>query len=305
MARCPKLKLFYVFYLLYIFLIIPASFAEAADDKKDDLINSENSSRMRIISLYPGHTDNVIALGGADMLAAVSENDDKDTLPDVPRLSMRTGAEAVIALRPDIVLARTLVGSVNPNLISVLERAGIRVEMIDPPMWDDFPEYLRNLASMLGINAEEAVLRLYNIKRKIADGVPAGAKRPRVFVEAVPRELHTCAPDSWAARFLELAGGVNAAADAVPLREGSALAACGAERLLKTAEGGLDVYLIQRGTMNASSADDLRARPWAAALEGVRIAEIAEAWLSRPSLIGLERGGEALLKILYGEGLSR
>ena len=53
--------------------------------------------------------------------------------------------------------------------------------------------------------------------------------------------------------------------------------------------------------MNAATLDGVRSRPWAGALEGVTLAEIPESDLSRPSLLGLERGGNALLAIFYGE----
>ena len=71
--------------------------------------------------------------------------------------------------------------------------------------------------------------------------------------------------------------------------------------MLKSLNEGLDVYLVQRGAMNATTLDEVRARPWAGALAGVKLAEMPEADLSRPSLLGLERGGKELLKIFYGE----
>ena len=44
---------------------------------------------------------------------------------------MKAGPEALLALRPDLVLTRTLADSQNPELKKVLERAGVRVEVID------------------------------------------------------------------------------------------------------------------------------------------------------------------------------
>ncbi|MBR1672930.1 MAG: hypothetical protein IJ702_08380 [Fretibacterium sp.] len=247
----------------------------------------------------------MIALGGADMLAGVSENDATGRLPGLPRLSLRVGAEALLALRPDVVLTRSMAERMNPNLSEVLRRSGVRVESIDPPSWDEFPEYLRRLAGILGLDPEAGVEKLAALRGSIAERARASSKRaPRVLVEATARELHTCAPDSWAARLVELAGGVNVASGARPQREGSAIAPWGLERVLRTLDEGLDVYIIQRGAMNAATLEEVRARPWAEALEGVKLVEMPEDELSRPSLLGLERGGERLLDILYGEAES-
>ncbi len=256
----------------------------------------------RVISLYPGHTDNVLALGGE--LVGVSENDSPEL--GLPRFPARAGAESLLALQPDLVLTRGLAERTNPNLSKVLVQAGVRVESIEPPSWDEFPDYLRRLAGLLELDDPEAgVARLEATRGELAkqaEKAQAGGKeKPRFLIEATGRELHTCSPGSWAARLAALCGGVNAAADAVPQRKGSAVAPWGLERVLKSLNEGLDVYLVQRGAMNATTLDEVRARPWAGALAGVKLAEMPEADLSRPSLLGLERGGKELLKIFYGE----
>ncbi|MBQ8693307.1 MAG: hypothetical protein IJ520_09200, partial [Synergistaceae bacterium] len=38
-------------------------------------LNANQAEALRIISLYPGHTDNIIALGCENYLIGVSEND--------------------------------------------------------------------------------------------------------------------------------------------------------------------------------------------------------------------------------------
>ena len=73
------------------------------------------------------------------------------------------------------------------------------------------------------------------------------------------------------------------------------------ERVLKTINSGLDVYLVQQGPMNAADEASLRARPWSSALANVRTAVVPEYCLSRPSLSGLKEGGAMLIKIFYGE----
>lgn len=262
---------------------------------------AENYSR--IVSLYPGHTDNVVALGAGAKLVGISENDNDGLLSGVPRFSMKAGPEALLALRPDLVLTRTLADSQNPELRKILERAGVRVEVIDPPKWDEFEQYLRKIAELVGTSPDDAVAELAKIRAGIRGEAEkySHGRRPLVFVEATSRELHTCSPDSWAAHLVELAGGVNAAAQAKPLRSGGSIAPWGLERVLKTINSGLDVYLVQQGPMNASDVASLRARPWNGALVGVRTAVVPEYLLSRPSLSGLKEGGAMLIKIFYGE----
>ena len=138
----------------------------------------------RIVSLYPGHTDNVVALGAGAKLVGISENDNEGLLPGVPRFSMKAGPEALLALRPDLVLTRTLADSQNPELKKVLERAGVRVEVIDPPAWEGFEQYLRKIAELAGTSPDAAVAELAKARAEIRaaeasaipDDAPAASK---------------------------------------------------------------------------------------------------------------------------------
>jgi iron complex transport system substrate-binding protein len=286
-------------------------------------IRAHSAEALRVISLYPGHTDNVIAIGAEEAIVAVSQSEDPDVLPDATRLSPKPSAESLLALRPDIVLTRSLNERSDPNLRPLLESAGIAVYVIDPPSWDGFEDYLVKLSEILGVNPKEPVERLRGIRENVAERARAlPVHRPRVFLEATAKEIHTCANGSWAASLIELAGGVNIAAGAVPLREGSPLAAWGVERAVNAAVSGLDIYLVQKGPMNASSREDVEARPWFAAMmeslaRGIerypgsapptgmgrrnhpRLAFIPERYLSRPSLSGLEIGSQMLLDLFW------
>lgn len=256
------------------------------------MICPAESEMLRVISLYPGHSDNIFAMGGN--LVALSENDDDDLLPELPRVSLRSGAERILALRPDVVITRPFAERINPNMYDVLRRSGVKVISIDPPKWDNFPAYLVTLAESLNLNPINGISRL----NSALDGLGSqSVKTPRVFLEATSRELHTCAPDSWPARLIALTGGVNVADDAKPLREGSTIAPYGVERLLKCAES-IDVYIIQTGAMNPSTIDTFKAREWSSALRNARVYEIPEKYISRPSLLGLEKGIKILHKIL-------
>ncbi len=258
----------------------------------------------RIISFYSGHTDNIIALGGASRLVAFSKNDAPERLTGLPRLPLKANAESILALSPDLVLSRSFAAAQNPGLYEILGRAGVKVIFLDPPLWEDFPDYLCKIAELIGADPEEAAMRFKNLCTALHDEAEArrGEKaRARVFVEATAKEIHTCAPQSWAANLIRLVGGVNAAASAVPTRAGSSVAPWGVERAATLAASRLDVYLVQQGAMNGATLEQVFSRPWSYALQGVKVARIPEYELSRPSLLGLEAGGKKLIEIFYGE----
>ena len=257
-------------------------------------LNINQAEALRIISLYPGHTDNIIALGCEDYLIGVSEN---DNLNLNQKFSPRDGAEKFLALKPDIVITRRLAERLNPTLSDVLRQGGVKVFSLDTPGWSNFEEYLIKLANILEIEPEQAVSKfrnlINNIKDLRSDALSKGKAAPRVFVEST-------APDSWAAHLIELAGGINIASQAEPLRKGSAIAPFGLENILKNLNN-INIYIIQQGAMNTASISDVKARPWGKIfdMQNIKLIEISEGILSRPSLLGLEQGGKELLKIFY------
>lgn len=262
-----------------------------------------SEASQRVISLYAAHTENAVALGAEGLLVAVSKSDDPLLLPGLPRVPLKAGAEVFLALKPDLVLARSFSVSQNPGLYRFLENAGILVAVIDPPGYDSFADYLKELAILLETNPDRAVERFKQAAdavRKEAARSSKGKKRPLVFVESTSSTMATCAPGSWAAYLIELAGGKNAAPGAKPVSEGSAIASWGVERTIRTVKEGLDVYLVQHGAMNAATPADVKKRPWAASLANVRVAEMPEAYLSRPSLLRMEESGKMLVEIFYG-----
>ena len=153
----------------------------------------------------------------------------------------------------------------------------MKILCLDPPEFNEFDDYLKILADNLGLKAK---------------------RKPRVFIEATGREIHTCSPKSWAANLIFMAGGVNIANDAKPLRTGSSIASWGVERVLKSLND-LDIYIIQTGTMNNTTLENFYNREWTKALKerNIKVYEIPERFLSRPSLIGREKALKELHRI--------
>ncbi len=265
---------------------------------------AQGAEYRRIACFYDGHAQNLAALGGGDRLVAVAASGSPQDFPGLARLSPRASPEEVLALRPDLVLMRPFNRQANPGLVEALERFGVAVVLMDPPSWEGFDDYLVQLAQAVGgLDSGPALARAAELRRSLAEGALAaleGRSGPRVFLEATARELRTCAPGSWAARLIELAGGRNVAASARPLRPGSPLAHWGPERLLEAASEEIDFYLIQQGPMNRRSPQELKSQPWFQALGDLEVLAVPERWISRPSLESLEKGGQLLLRSFFG-----
>lgn len=255
---------------------------------------------LRIISLYPGHTDNIIAIGRGAWIVAQSRSDDAQTLAGLPRLPAKVAAEAILAYKPDIVFMRSMNQRENPALERVLKSAGVKVYVIESPAWNEFEAYLKTLCDTLQVNPQKPLLQLLELRKNMRAMVQRQkGKRPKVFLEATGKEIHTCAPDSWAASLIELSGGINAASQASAVKAGSSLAPWGIEKTISVAKEGLDVYLVQQGAMNTATRESVLKRPWFKAVQQARLEFIPESYLSRPSLIGLEKGSRMLFDIFY------
>jgi iron complex transport system substrate-binding protein len=289
-----RLILFLLFLLSWVSL--PARHSDALEIT-DDLGRTVVLERpaARIISLYAGHTENLTAIGAGGAIVAAGQGAE-GLSPDIPLLGSKPGIEQIAALFPDIVLTRPMMARSQESLYEALDRFGIKVLALDPPEWEKFPDYMALLAQVAGIGGD--------VKKNAAEAMKADAapdgKKLRAFLVTNGRTMATCAPDSWAAHIMELAGLENAASGAVPLSEGSVLSAFGSERLL-AAGGEIDVILLQQGAMNTLRAEDFVRDARFASLDAVSdgmVFDVPEADISRPSLLRLENGAARKLRAL-------
>lgn len=273
-------------YLGLAALLLPslAGAAQLTDDAGRTLTYERTFSR--VVSLYAAHGENLTAMGAGALLVGVS---DPETGPaGVPVAQARDGAEAIAALRPDLVLARPMHLSAHPGLISQLESMGIVVVCLQPIAPKDLEPYWVALGRLTGHEVQAKAMAgrfaegLSTIAAMVGQ-IPAGARR-RVFFEAIHRQMKTVSPGSMAAFVLEQAGGVNVAAGAEPVA-GSNIAHFGLERLIGIG-GQVDVYLAQKGPMNPVNLEEIRATP---GFDGLKAAQegqvflVDEAITSRPT----------------------
>ncbi|MDR3088741.1 MAG: ABC transporter substrate-binding protein [Desulfobulbaceae bacterium] len=291
--------------LLFCMVLSPLmAVAGRITDDSGDVLNFERPF-ARIISLYPAHSDNIMALGAGASLIGVSEEDKELAAGGLPVFSHHDGAERFIAAKPDLVLLRPMIARANPAFVTALRRAGIAVASLQPNTFDQMFAYWRVLGQLTGQEwqAESMIgafqTRLTALRLKVA--AIASENRPRVFFEAIHGKLKTFAPDSIAATALKEAGGVNIATEASQVRQTN-IGVFGKERLLALGES-IDVYLAQQGRMNPVTIAQIENEPGFQAIKAVRqkrVYLVAEALTSRPTPSLLE-GIETIYALLHQE----
>jgi ABC-type Fe3+-hydroxamate transport system, periplasmic component len=265
----------------------------------------------RIISLYPGHTANLLYLGLNKEIIACSPSDTR--LAGRPVVQFQDDPERLLALKPDLVLIRPMISRAYPHLVRILEKNNVRVVSLQPTSASELFSYWMTLGTLTGRERQaQAMIETFN-KRMAAITGPVQKipmeKRKRVYFEAIHRQMKTFAPDSIAMFVLESAGGINIATDAEQVRETN-IATYGKERILAKADQ-IDLYLAQYGRMNPVSVDGIVKEPGFEVIKAVRnnqVFLVDEEMVSRPTMDLLNGIGfvRSLLYPDYGqEGLTR
>jgi iron complex transport system substrate-binding protein len=220
-----------------------------------------------------------------------------------PVYSYHDDPEKFLAARPDLVLIRPMIDRGYPQLVRRLEKSGIRVVSLQPGTIDELYAYWEILGVLTGKSA---------IALNLIDQFQAASKqlqllttavdvKKRVDCEAIHSRMKTFSPDSMAIFTLQIAGGVNVADDAKPVRNTN-IAFYGKERILAHAAE-IDVYLAQYGAMNTPTIRMIKEEPGFRAIKAIRENEvhiIDEHIVSRPTM-RLLNGILEIGKILYPE----
>jgi iron complex transport system substrate-binding protein len=168
----------------------------------------------RIMTLTPGNTEILFALGAEDRIVAVDQwSDFPPAAKAKPHVApLNPSLEQVVRFSPDLILSTH--GGAEPLL--PLERHGIRVMVFAPRTLDDI---YRNIL-LIGriVNAErraEGLIRA--MRQRVAEVVAKvrDAPRPKVFIEfdgSDPSRPFTAGPGSFIDILVQLAGGANVAA---------------------------------------------------------------------------------------------
>jgi iron complex transport system substrate-binding protein len=258
----------------------------------------------RIISLYGAHTENLFELGLDREIIGVSRHEDYPPQAlKKPVFSYRDDPEKFLAARPDLVLIRPMIDRGYPQFVERLEKSGITVASLQPGTVDEMYTYWQILgiltgkpdrASKMVDNFQKAVLQFNTLTASIVS-------RKKVYFEAIHSKMKTFSPNSMAIFALETAGGINIAADAIPVRKTN-IAYYGKERILSRAME-IDVYLAQSGTMNQPSISLIKNEAGYQVIKAVdqnQIYIVDERLISRPTYRLLD-GITEIGRILYPE----
>ena len=163
----------------------------------------------RIVSLAPSITETVFVLGDGDRLVGVTDYCD---YPPEATLKPRVGGistpsfEAILALRPDLVLA-----TAESNYAEHVERLvslGLAVYVIRPVDFETVLESIERIGSVLGRDVAARV-RVASMRRD-ADAIAravAGSPRPRVLYVVWPNPLIAPGRGTLISELIQRAGG--------------------------------------------------------------------------------------------------
>lgn len=170
----------------------------------------------RIISLAPGNTELLFALGLGEKVVGVSEycNYPAEAL-DKPKAGdySEPNVEQILALQPDLVVADPF----QDEQLSVLEELGVPSIVLDPSSLEEIYASIMMLGKATG--EEKKAQELENELRKKIEGVrekvshlPEGEK-VKVYYEVYPDPLMSIGSNTIIHELIETAGGINIFAD--------------------------------------------------------------------------------------------
>lgn len=170
-----------------------------------------------IVSLSPGHTEIVFALGLEDRLVGVTEYCDyPEAAKDKPKVGgySTVDIEKVVEIQPDLILATNIH---KKEVIPELERLGLTVLNLYPKTLDGVLEAITLVGKCTGREekASQLVTEMRNWIKVITDKTRnlTQAERPRVFYIIWHDPLKTVGSDNRIHELIVLAGGINIAQD--------------------------------------------------------------------------------------------
>lgn len=223
------------------------------------------------VYLFPSAKDRVVAVGGTDQGLGVFLGLVDPGFAAKPSLDRAAGAEAYLALRPDLAVFKS---AMRKSLGPSLDAAGLRQLYLDLETPEDYLRELKVLGEALGETARAESLVAYyrgaldRVEARISS-IPR-AERPRVLVVQASGGGYEVPPAAWMQSILvERTGGAPVWKDANP---GSGWAKVGPEQI--AAWDPEAIFVINYRERAEASAAALRADPALASLRASRAGKV-------------------------------
>ncbi len=263
----------------------------------------------KVVSLYPAHTENLIAIGASNNLVGLSVSDTvshhQKRLNKLVRFSYHDDPEKFIAEMPDLILIRPMIDKGYAKLVKRLEQSGIIVVSLQPKTVEAMFVYWQILGTLTG-KVSESKKMITDFKDEVKKIEMRTAhlsdlQKKKVYFQAMHRQMRTFTENSMAMYALKKAGGLNMASDARSSK-GTNIAIYGKEKLLSKGPE-IDVFLVQKGRMNNISKKTILNEPGFSLIKAIRenqIFFVDEKLVSRPTF-GLIKGMKMIGGCLYPE----
>ncbi len=253
----------------------------------------------RIVSLAPSITEMLFSLGLDEQIVGVTEFCD---YPEAAKTKAKVGysnpsVEALVALRPDLVLAPR--EFLRPDLRAKLEQLKIPIYVLEAKTLDHIPLQIQTLGKMLE-RPSVANDVAQSIRQRMADVQSKAKTLPpkRVLYVLNNQPLITVGPGSFIHQMIIVAGGINVAAQA-----GAPYPRLSMETVLKEDP---EVIVFPVGEVEAvPRSEQQQWRRWESisAVKQQRFHEVSSNLLNRPGPRIIE-GLEQLAKAIHPEAFS-
>jgi iron complex transport system substrate-binding protein len=259
----------------------------------------------RIISLSPGLTETLFAVGAGDRVVGVTRfcnwPAEAAARPKVGGF-LDPNYEAMVALRPDLVVMMPS----NRAHLAELGRLGLRCRVVDQTMLDDILDSIETLGRLSGNSVKAAALRASMQQRiEAVRAKAAPLPHPRVLLSSGRDlrakkldEVYIVGRKTFLGDILRIAGGENAFPDSAvdyPALSGEAILRLNPDVIVEFTNG-----LDELGLTREDAVAPWRALPGLAAAEKGRIATLDGAHLTIPGPRVVETL-EALAKAIHPE----
>jgi len=199
--------------LILIAVTVLAQHAHAAVSVRDDYGRTVAlaAPAARIVSLAPNLTELLYTAGaGGKVVGAIAYSDYPSAARRLPRVGSDAGIdlEAVLALKPDLVVAWPNPGSV--RAIDRLASLGIAVYRSEPRSFEDIARTLERLGTLAGTGAAaDAAARAFHARVARLKGEYSERMPVRVFFEIWGRPIVTVNGAHIISKVISLCGGEN------------------------------------------------------------------------------------------------